>query len=64
MAESVTISLEWKNDPDFPREVIEVWRVLEEGESLATFDSREEAESYAKEYCGNSGATFDEENSD
>lgn len=61
MTDSVTIELGWRNDPDFPRECVEVWRVVEEGVTLGTFEKREDAESYAREYCEATGAAFDEE---
>jgi len=43
MAHGVTIELGRRNDPDFPRECVEVWQSVEESETLASFDSREEA---------------------
>ncbi len=64
MAHGVTIELGHRNDPDFPRECVEVWQVVEEGATLATFDTREEAEAYVREYCEDTGARFDEEASD
>jgi hypothetical protein len=64
MTAGVRIELGHRNDPDFPRECVEVWQVVEEGATLASFDSREEAESYARDYCKETGAEFDEESTD
>ena len=64
MADGVTIELGHHNDPNFPRDCQEAWQVVEEGATLAIFDSREEALAHAVEHCAATGATFNEDESD
>ena len=56
---AVSIECCWNVDTEFPRETVEVWRVIEDGAIVESFDTEEEAISHAQAYCVRTGARFD-----